>query len=216
MIGNYKVLANDRVAKSTYVLKTERPPIDIRAGQCFSVGTRQLGINREYSMYSAAEAPYVEFLIREVEDGIVSSALAKLSAGSDIQISGPYGDFCLSEAQVKEGREFIFIASGTGIAPFRSFAKTYPSLNYRIIHGIRHADEAYHADDYAPGRYVACVSRPEGGKPGMRVTDYMKLNPINHHAICYLCGNQRMITDTIAILRNQGINGANIFTETFF
>lgn len=216
MIGSYKVLSNQRVSKHSYVLKTERPPIEIHAGQCFSVGTRGLGINREYSMYSAADAPFVEFLIREVEDGIVSAALAKLQAGDDIQISGPYGEFCLNEQHVKEGREFVFLATGTGIAPFRSFVKTYPHLNYRLIHGIRHPDEAYHATDYAPDRYVTCISQPANGEASLRITDYVRANPLKPDTICYLCGNQRMITDAIAIIREQGIHGGNIFTETFF
>lgn len=216
MIGSYKVLSNQRISKHTYVLKTERPPIDITAGQCFSVGTRGLGINREYSMYSAADAPFVEFLIREVEDGIVSAALAKLQAGDDIQISGPYGEFCLNEEHVKQGREFVFLATGTGVAPFRSFAKTYPDLNYKLIHGIRHTDEAYNADEYAQGRYTTCVSKPIDGSAPLRITDYVRANPLRPDAICYLCGNQRMITDAIAIIREQGIHGGNIFTETFF
>ena len=56
----YKVIEIEHLTESTYRLRTERPNVPIKAGQCFNVGILGAGVNREYSMYSAADAPYVE------------------------------------------------------------------------------------------------------------------------------------------------------------
>ena len=61
-----KVIENERVSRTTYMLTVERPDIDIKAGQCFNIGTNETGVNREYSMYSDANADHVQFLIKRL------------------------------------------------------------------------------------------------------------------------------------------------------
>lgn len=209
-----RVIANDRLSSATFRLRVERPSVGIRAGQCFSVGTKELKINREYSMYSAADDPFVDFLVREVDDGIVSPALGARQVGEYVEVGGPYGEFCLDEGKVGTTR-FVFIASGTGIAPFHSFVRTFPELDYLLLHGVRHADEMYEAVDYAPERYIPCVTRPAEGS-GRRVTDVLGTLTLDPDAIYYLCGNRQMIVDAIQRLRDGGVPGGSIFTETFF
>lgn len=212
---NVKVISNRFLTEDTYVLRTERPETDIKAGQCFSLGTSDLGINREYSMYSGAKDPYVDFLIRKVPEGRVSTRLAELRPGEELQLSGPYGEFCLPEDEILES-SYLFIASGTGIAPFRSFALTHPSLSYEILHGVRLGSETYDEEKYSNNRYTPCISKPENGKEGRRVTDYLLSKDLDTSSKVYLCGNRNMIIDAIAILRTKGFTGDSIFTETFF
>jgi ferredoxin--NADP+ reductase len=211
----YRVLEIEHLTEKTFRLRTERPQVPIRAGQCFNVGLPGSGVNREYSMYSGAEAPYLEFLIRAVDGGSVSVGLQQLLAGSHVEIDGPYGEFCL-QGPIDRSQEYLFIASGTGIAPFRSFVKSYPDLNYRIVHGVRERAEAYGAVEYLNDCYVPCISTGEAGHPGMRVTDYLQKNPVNPESFVYLCGNRNMIIDSFEILRDQGVPGDNLFTEVFF
>jgi ferredoxin--NADP+ reductase len=211
----YKVIRIERLAANTICLRTERPNVPIRAGQCFNVGIPGGGINREYSMYSGADDPYLDFLIRVVEDGLVSSKLGKLKPGDTVEIDGPYGEFSLKDPSNSRNR-YLFISSGTGIAPFHSFINTFPNLTYKVLHGIRLENEQYHVNDYAQGSYIPCISQPEGNKPGNRVTDYLREHPAEQGSIVYLCGNRNMIVDTFEILRDQDINGDNIFTEVFF
>lgn len=214
--SSYQVLKKERISDQTFLLHTERPDVPVKAGQCFSVGTQALGINREYSIYSGADDSCLTFLIRELEDGIVSPALGACEEGSHVEIGGPYGEFCLYDEHIKE-RSFVFIASGTGIAPFHSFVKTYPELDYTIIHGIRYEDEAYEQDHYIKNRYIPCVSRPRvNGAQSLRVTDYIRQSELNMEAVYYLCGNRKMITDVIPLLLTAGVSGDHIFTETFF
>lgn len=210
-----RVLEINHLTESTVLLRTERPQVEIVAGQCFSVGVPGSGINREYSMYSAADAPYLDFLIKVIDGGCVSPILQKLHVGDAVEIDGPYGDFCLKEDAI-EGRQFVFLATGTGIAPFHSFSLTYPTLSYTVLHGIREPNEQYGSADFRPGSYIPCISRNYQNKTGFRLTDYISSNPINTNSIVYLCGNRNMIVDALEILREQGIPGDNLITEVFF
>jgi ferredoxin--NADP+ reductase len=214
-LAAFKVIENRQLTAETFVLRTERPNVPILAGQCFSVGTEELAINREYSMYSAANDDYVDFLIRQVKDGRVSTALQVRQPASMVEIGGPYGQFCLDENKIKT-HKFLFVASGTGIAPFHSFVKTYPNLDYHIFHGIRRPDEKYDQADYESNRYFSAVSQPEDGTNRVRVTDLLNDHVLAANEIVYLCGNRSMITDCVEILRNKGIKGDSLFMETFF
>jgi len=212
----FKVLEIEYLTANTFKLRTERPQVHIKAGQCFNLGVPGAGVNREYSMYSDAEAPYLDFLIREVDGGSVSPALKKLKPGEHVEIDGPYGEFCLKTPAFNSKRHYLFLASGTGIAPFHSFALTYPGIEYTILHGIRHPDEQYGADDFAPGAYIPCISKNVLGRPSFRVTDYLQNHPAQPDSLVYLCGNRSMIVDAFEILRDQGVPGDNLFTEVFF
>lgn len=214
-MATYKVLAKRVLSDNTYVLRIERPEFKILSGQCFSLGTQDLAINREYSMYSSSNDDYIDFLIRKIPGGRVSSRLYELEKGDEVQMNGPYGEFCLPTEEI-ESNEYLFIASGTGIAPFHSFALTHENLKYKLIHGIRLAEEAYDKEDYSKSSYLNCISRPENGKNGRKVTDYLLENDLNLKSKVYLCGNRNMITDAIGILRAKGFGGEAIFTETFF
>ncbi len=209
----YKVISIKHLTPRTFLLKTDRPQVEIRAGQCFNVGIPGMGINREYSMYSSADAPYLEFLVRSVEDGLVSSRLQKLNAGDFVEIDGPYGEFCIHKDNLPY--KHLFISSGTGIAPFHSFVKTFTQLDYLILHGIRHADEKYDFNDYDSSNYLPCISNNLSG-PSMRVTDFLRNNLPKAETIIYLCGNRNMIVDSVQILLDHGVSGDQIITEVFF
>ena len=210
-----QVISNRRLSTGTFCLRVTRPDVDIRAGQCFSVGLAELAVNREYSIYSGVNDDYLEFLIREIADGVVSPRLAKCEVGDEVEVGGPYGEFCLQDDHVRS-RHFVFIASGTGVAPFHSYVMTYGELDYTVFHGVRHREEGYDVGDYRNDGYHLAVSRPDGSENSRRVTDLLETHELSPDSLYYLCGNQQMITDAITVLRRRGIPGGSIFTETFF
>ncbi len=212
---SYRVLSNERLSRYTFRLRTERPDLPIRAGQCFSIGTSDLGINREYSMYSAANDDFIDFLVREIDDGVVSPRLGACRVGDLVEIGGPYGDFCLPEEQINSNT-YVFIATGTGIAPFHSYVESFPNLKYTLFHGVRYEDELYDKDDYQPQSFKSAISCPTNGKNGSRITETLNNTDVDVKSSYYLCGNRLMITDAISILRDKGVPGGSIFTETFF
>lgn len=210
---NYKVISNIRKSDETFCIRVTRPDLNIRSGQCFNVGMPGMDINREYSMYSGADEPFLDFLIRRVEGGLVSTRLSELVVDEPVEIDGPYGEFCIPLDKLSS--KFIFIASGTGIAPFHSFIKTYQNLDYKLIHGVRFASETYDAREYGAGKYIPCISRNDSGE-SFRVTEYLQKNPIALNSLVYLCGNRNMIIESVQILLDQGINGDQIISEVFF
>jgi ferredoxin-NADP reductase len=199
---------------AAYSIRCERAGLEFAAGQCANLGFPGAGVNREYSTYSGEQDEDLEFLIREVPGGLVSSQLRSLKAGEHVEIHGFYGDFQLQERH--DGRPYVFIATGTGIAPFRSFVRSSPGLDYQIVHGIRFASERYDCDDYTPDRYTSCVSRESGGDFKGRVTDFLRGHTVDRDAVCYLCGNRAMISEAYGLLRAQGIDSDNIYSECFF
>jgi ferredoxin/flavodoxin---NADP+ reductase len=206
----------DNLSAGTYILKFDRHGMPFRAGQCLSIGLPNSGINREYSIYSGENDDYLEVLIREVKTGNVSPALRKCKVGDVLEIFGPYSEFVISSPEDRS-RKYVFIGTGTGIAPYRSFIRSYPSLNYTIIHGIRYQDEQYNCSEYLKSRYIPCLTKDKvSGTFHGRVTDYLVDNRIAPNTYCYLCGNRAMIEEVYELLRCQGLPSDNIITEVFF
>ena len=209
----YLVISVINKTIDTFCLRVERPKTKIRSGQCFNLGIPGVDINREYSMYSGEDDEYLEFLIRAVKGGLLSNKLKNLTAGDEVEIDGPYGEFTLNPENLNS--KFIFIGSGTGIAPFRSFIKSHNVQNYKILHGIRYAYENYDYGDYKIGAYIPCISKNDNGVR-MRVTDYLRLNPVSLDSKVYLCGNRNMIIESVELILSQGLSSNQIISEVFF
>jgi len=203
------------LSPSAYVLRLERKDFNFLPGQCVNLGVKGAGINREYSTYSGKDDPYLEFLIKDVSGGLVSSALRKLAIGTEVDMHGPYGAFILNPEKINHSN-YVFIGTGTGIAPFHSYVRSFPNLSYQVIVGIRYNSERYDQQDYEPSRITYCVSREKGAEHQGRITDYLRNFKIAPNHMFYLCGNNRMINDSYEILREKGASGEQIFTEAFF
>jgi len=203
------------INKSTYVLKFSRGDLGFKPGQHLNIGLTGSGQHREYSIYSGINNDSLEVLIKEVDDGMVSTQLRKLKKGEELSVKGPYG-FFLTDAKPKEGEKLLFIASGTGIEPFHSFVMSNPGASYRLIHGIRNIDEAYDREHYTEGSYFACTSRGNKGDYNGRITDYLLSDVEEKADKVYLCGNSSMIYDAMDILRAQGYRHDQLFTEVYF
>ncbi len=210
-----KVTDIRHLTPSTYVLRMERQGIKFNAGQHISLGTNHDGEAREYSIYSGESDDFIEVLIREVEDGLISKKLKRVKQGDRIGYNRPVGYFQIPEDERESGK-FLFIASGTGIAPFHSFIESYPGLNYKLLHGVRTADEAYEKEVYDPENFILCTSRDTKGDYHGRVTDYLKNRPVEKDIQVYLCGNCEMIHDAYDILLDKGVPAANIHSEVYF
>jgi ferredoxin--NADP+ reductase len=199
---------------STFVLRIERADLQFKAGQCISLGLWNAGVNREYSVYSGEHEPHLDVLVKLVQGGTVSERLSQLRPREPVYVAGPYSDFVLP-AQLA-GKRFVFIATGTGIAPFHAFVASHPELDYTIVHGVRALAHCYDREAYASGRYVPCVSRERSDAFHGRVTDYLRESPLQAGAHVYLCGNHTMIEDAFELLRKQGVASDNIHAEVFF
>jgi ferredoxin-NADP reductase len=106
---------------------------------------------RAYSIASAPRANQFDMCVNRVEGGFFSNLLCDLEVGQSIQVHGPHGLFLLRAPLT----DSIFIATGTGIAPMRSFVEhLFPddgedrSQGRRIwlVYGTRHESEIYYEE----------------------------------------------------------------------
>ena len=209
------VLEVRSLTESTYVLRFERMGMEFKPGQYVVIGLPESREKREYSIYSSAISPYLEVLIKEVDNGYVSRKLKGIKPGDKLELEGPFGYFVIDGTEI-QNNEFLFIASGTGISPFHSFITSYPQLNYTLIHGVRIADEAYEKFEYENCRYVLCTSRDEHGDFQGHVTEYLMKHPVDSLMHCYLCGNSKMVDEAYKILEKQGVHPAHLHAEIYF
>ncbi len=211
----YKIQQVRHLTNSTYIIRMERGGMEFVAGQNLNLGISGDVEKRDYSIYNGEKDDFLEVLVKEVEDGLVSKQMKSLKPGDKLEVDGPFGFFTLKPEDI-DSKKYLFIASGTGVAPFHSIAQSHPNLNFKLIHGIRFSNEAYEKEHYPSGRYVSCVTKDDKGSFKGRVTDYLKANPVDKETLCYLCGNVNMIYDAFDVLKDQGVSSGNLHAEVYF
>jgi ferredoxin-NADP reductase len=96
------------------------PRFGFVAGQWLSFKTNKSDGEEIIRAYSIASPPRdnnkFALCLNRVQDGFMSNFLCDMNEGDEIDCQGPFGDFILRPPM----RDTIFIATGTGIAPFRS------------------------------------------------------------------------------------------------
>lgn len=211
----YKVTELRQLTENTFVLSMPKSRFKFIAGQHVSVSIMGDYQSREYSIYSAEESDNLEILVKEVEGGYFSPKLKHLKVGEFVEVHGPFGKFWLDEKK-RDTHKHVFIASGTGIAPFHSIVKSNPNLNYELIHGIRYANEAYEVEDYDREKVTICTSRDDKGDFNGRLTEYLKQTEFEKNTCFYLCGNSDMIFDAMEILKSKGFDRESVTVEVYF
>lgn len=212
----YKVKEIRWLTDETFSLKLPAGRFKYRAGQHISLGIMGDYQSREYSIYSGEKDEHLEVLVKEVQGGYFTPKLGKLKAGDLVEVHGPFGKFRIDEKHREEGQKYVFIASGTGIAPFRSMVRSYPGLDYTLIHGVRFGHEAYDRQEYDPERYILCTSGDKLGQVHGRLTAYLQQASFDSNTQFYLCGNSNMIFDSLEILKEKGFERDQIHCEVYF
>jgi ferredoxin-NADP reductase len=209
--------------------RTEQP-LEFRAGQFISVvipgaGPKGRDLRRAYSIASAPDQAPIELCVKLVEGGPGTNFLHKLRPGDRFKGFAPYGDFIY---RPKEGRDVVFVSTGTGIAPFRSMLlspemkEKWPERAFCLF-GVRDESELLYSDELGrlPGvSWVPCVSRPVGEWAGFRgrVTDYLRQSREIRweRSDFYLCGAGAMIDEVKAMLAERGVTKESIHQEVYY
>ena len=198
-----EVISNAKLKGETFLLKLKpSKKIKFKAGQFIMINIKN--IEKPFSIASAPSQNTIEILIRMHKEGELTPHVCKLKKGSKLKISGPYGVF---EVKPTKRKEIIFIAAGTGIAPFRSMIieslKKYPDKKITLIYGFR--EECYFENIFRKlekkhknFKLHACCSKPESSCKNLkgRVTEHLKeliKNPNNKEV--YICGPVPMVED---------------------
>jgi ferredoxin-NADP reductase len=154
-----------------------------QAGQFISmlaVDSRGKNQTRAYSIASAPRENAFDLCLNRVENGFFSNYLCDLEPGAEVPFHGPHGLFVLRPPLC----DTLLIATGTGIAPMRSFVeRLFPSTgedlsegkHFWLIYGTRHESEIYYqrlfektAAEHSNFHYLATLSRPQDEWSGLR------------------------------------------------
>jgi ferredoxin-NADP reductase len=174
------------------------------------------GVGRDYSLVSAPAGPGLALCIRKVTGGRLSSLLAALPPGAKVELAGPLGYFVLRPSS----RTPVFVATGTGVAPFVSMARA-GATGFCLLHGVRAASDLYYQELFqaAAGHYVACVSGTTGAlPPGAfrgRVDRYLAQHLPPAAYDFYLCGRVDMIGDVTRLV-DERFPGSRVYTEAYY
>ena len=217
-------------------VQAREDPFPFEPGQYATLGlmgTEKL-VQRPMSVSSSADdLSEYEFFIRLVQSGGFTPLLWERTIGDAINIKGPKGKFLLQD----DGRRALFVASGTGLAPFISMIDTLRGRNQTrdivLLHGVsydydlawrKELTELEQAGGF-PLRYVATVSRPRQCPDWTGCTgrveaivesqlDEHGLTPEN--ATLYLCGNPDMITAVEEIATARGFPPEQVRKELYW
>ena len=136
-------------------------PFDFTSGQHVILSMLDDLYDREYSIASSENENKLKLLVKEVEDGYLTPKLKKIKTNDIVNIRGPHGRFCIDLIN-HINKNIILIATGTGIAPFRSMVKSYSNLNFSVIHGVKKENELYYKNDFKCD-YTSCISQENKG-----------------------------------------------------
>jgi NAD(P)H-flavin reductase len=214
-LRKHKVKEVRHLTDSTFVVKLERNGVEFQTGQFVMLQVNGVVDQREYSVYSGEHDDSLEVLVREVDGGKVSGKLKRLKVGNEIGVDGPVGFFRFDPKSFST-QNFLFIATGTGVSPFHSFVRTYPELNYKLVHGVRFGEEAYDHADFQKEKITLCTTGDKTGDFNGRVTDFLLGEKIDTNTNCFLCGNSEMIYEVFDVLTGKGIPVSNIYSEVYF
>lgn len=211
----HKISDVRHLTESTFVLQLERNGLPFQTGQFVIIRRPGTIEQREYTVYSGEQDDFLEILVREVTDGKMTPRLKKIQPGVELEVDGPFGFFRFNPNMFPT-QKFLFVATGTGISPFHSFVKTYPNLDYRLVHGVRYDEEAYEHDHFEKEKITLCTTGENSGDFNGRVTDFLYNQKLDKFTQCFLCGNSEMIHEAFDILTGKGIPVQNIYTEVYF
>ena len=211
-------------------------PFPFEPGQYATLGLMgpEKLIQRPMSISSSADdLGEYEFFIRRVEQGALTPLLWDIGVGDPINIKGPKGRFLLQP----DGRRCLFVASGTGLAPFMSMIETLrgraETRDVVLLHGVSYDyDLAWRAQlsELADGggfplRYVGTVSRPQSCPDWVGCTGRVEAiigAQMDHHGLTaenttiYLCGNPEMVSAVEEIAAARGFEPEQVRKELYW
>jgi ferredoxin-NADP reductase len=186
-------------------------------------------LTRAYSISSPpGDDSRFALCLNRVQDGFMSNFLCDMKEGDEIRCQGPFGDFILRPPL----RDTIFIATGTGIAPFRSMLQwlladesRHQGKNFRLLFGSRFEKDIYYHEEFLslarahPNfHYMPTLSRGSAEWQGLRgyVQEHVPSiaqGRTDMHA--YICGLDKMVRANRELLKALGWDRKSIRYEKY-
>jgi len=174
----------------------------------------------------------VEIAVSYVDGGAATELLSRLDEGGTIDASGPYGRFCLMDADTNA--RYLLVATGTGVTPYRAMLPQIRKLTqsrgctFALVYGARNETELLYGEEFeafareVPGfTFHPCLSRTPRAVPrphdrhGRAQVALGELGPNAASDIAYLCGNPNMVDEAFAQLKEAGLPVPHIRREKY-
>ncbi len=186
-------------------------------------------ITRAYSIASPpAENGRLALCLNRVQDGFMSNFLCDMREADQVSCQGPFGDFILRPPM----RDTIFIATGTGIAPFRSMLHwilaepaRHQGKHLWLVFGNRTEKDIYYheeflglAREHENFHYLPTLSRGAPEWQGLRgyVQEHVPaLAQGRADAHAYICGLDKMVKANRELLKSLGWDRKSILYEKY-
>lgn len=218
------VLSVTAAGPEIVILRVARPPgFAFEAGQAVKLGFGD-GPARPYTIASPPQADTLEFCIERIAGGRLSPRLASVRPGERLELAKrANGALTLS----RSASVHVMLATGTGIAPFRSMllellSRPVDSQRVVLLHGSGYRDRLPYAEELTalagqhPSRlsYLPTISRPseprnagwagEVGRIDARLPDVLA-SAADASWQAYACGNSGMIEAVARVLEGRGV-----------
>ena len=228
-----QVTSNTSVTPTVFHLafKTDAD-FEFKPGQFVSVlipgaGPQGRDLRRAYSIAASPEERPIHICVRLVVNGPGTNYLSKLKPGDTFKAQAPFGEFVYKP---KPGRRVCWIATGTGISPFRSMAmsrlfRDFPPVSALCLFGSTDETELLYNDLFTGFDHLewkVCLSRPSPQWKGYkgRVTHYLENLGDSFpwmETDFYLCGNGAMIEEVKKFLmQGKGIPKEAVLQEVYY
>jgi CDP-4-dehydro-6-deoxyglucose reductase len=182
-------------------------------------------ITRPYSIASAPDGNRFEICLNLIEDGLFSPLLFSMQPGDTLEMGQPLGYFVLRNP-IKDS---IFVATGTGVTPFRSMLMAYlgqgDTKPITLLFGVRLEQNLLYREEFEelarvhPNfHFCPTITRPEPGWQGRtgRVQPHL-LEVIGERRDLdiYICGLKAMVDDVRAKLKALGFDRKQVIFEKY-
>jgi NAD(P)H-flavin reductase len=183
------------------------------------------GAGRAYfAIASAPEDDELEFLVKCTNDP-ASRALYETQPGGRVRLVEIAGHGFDLKAQ--EGRDLVFVAMGTGVAPLRSALRSVLSRPERfgqvvVLYGVRTPEDFCYRDEVEAWKSAGVelrqvISRPDGyewsGQTGYVQSLLDNVLPSLSDPVALVCGSRQMIEQTRDRLHEMGFETDKILTN---
>ena len=225
-----RLLESHEIAPEVRHFVFEAPEVEriqFKPGQFVSLSDTLAGkkITRAYSIASMPDGNRFELCLNLVHDGAFSPHLFQMNPGDTVEMTPPLGFFTVRNP----ARDALFIATGTGIAPFRPMARDYlahpESKQLVLIFGVRHQSSIYYRDDFEAlarehprFQFWPTLSRADDSWQGRR--GHVQIHLLEaigdrRDLDVYICGLKAMVDDVRAILKELGFDRKQIIFEKY-
>ena len=223
------VVSNYTETPSVYVVQMKLSrPMQFMAGQWIYVYTTNNGkeVKKPYSIASPPsfmKESMLELCVKRVENGFMSTFIAGMKEGTQLKLTGPYGVFSLKE----NSNEKIFIATGSGIAPFHSMIPELFDKGFAgdvwLFFGVRKQEDIIYrkffdelAAKHLNFHFVPILSREDWQGEKGHVQDVLpRYLKSSEGKDVYICGLLPMIEEIEPMLKHLGFSQEHLHFEKY-